>query len=50
MGVHIHAFWRKSFQWTSLSRKLAQLIVDDTEFGPLFKEFCRNEYDEDYMR
>ena len=33
--------WRKSAQWSSLIRKHAQLVADDTAVADIFAQHCR---------
>lgn len=50
MGLHVYQHWRKSSQWTALTRKHAQIILDDSVFYPKFERFCKSAWDSDYGR
>lgn len=38
--------WRKSSQWFTLTRRVAQAIVEDQEINEKFSRFCHSHYDD----
>lgn len=50
MGWQLREHWRKSSQWFALSRKHAQLVLEDTHVLDLFQRFCQNAWDNDLNR
>ena len=50
MGYKLRRHWRKSSQWFALTRKHAELIMQDTELLPIFQQHCQNAWDNDLNR
>jgi Core-2/I-Branching enzyme len=50
MGEEVSKAWRKSSQWMSLTRRHADLAVNDTTIYPKFKEHCTGGYDNHLKR
>ena len=50
MGYKLRRHWRKSSQWFALTRKHAQLVMEDTELLPIFAQHCQNAWDNDLNR
>lgn len=50
MGYKLRRHWRKSSQWFALTRKHAELVMQDTELLPIFQQHCQNAWDNDLNR
>lgn len=50
MGWKLREHWRKSSQWFALTRKHAQLVLEDTHVLDLFQRYCQNAWDNDVNR
>ena len=50
MGYKLRRHWRKSSQWFALTRKHAELVMQDTELLPIFAQHCQNAWDNDLNR
>ena len=50
MGWALRNHWRKSSQWFALSRKHAEIVLDDTYILDLFQRYCQNAWDNDLNR
>ena len=50
MGYKLRRHWRKSSQWFALTRKHAELIMQDTELLHIFQQHCQNAWDNDLNR
>ncbi|CAL8472071.1 g11613 [Coccomyxa elongata] len=50
MGWKLREHWRKSSQWFALTRKHAQLVLEDTHILDLFQRYCQNAWDNDVNR
>ena len=50
MGYKLRRHWRKSSQWFVLTRKHAELVMQDTELLPIFAQHCQNAWDNDLNR
>ena len=50
MGYKLRRHWRKSSQWFALTRKHAELVMQDTDLLPIFAQHCQNAWDNDLNR
>ncbi|BDA47491.1 probable glycosyltransferase BC10 at C-terminar half [Coccomyxa sp. Obi] len=50
MGWKLREHWRKSSQWFAVTRKHAQLVLEDTHILDLFQRYCQNAWDNDVNR
>ena len=49
-GTSCGKHWRKSSQWFALTRKHAELVMQDTELLHIFQQHCQNAWDNDLNR